>query len=64
METMLSDALKAADAEGVRGKDVTPYLLRALSERSAGETLKANIDLLKNNALVAAKIAAESSKQN
>lgn len=41
----------------VKGKAVTPYLLSELANISQGETLKANIALIKNNALLAAKIA-------
>ena len=57
MERMVADAAAAAEAEGVRGKDVTPYLLDKLGKLTAGKSLKANAALLKNNAAVAARIA-------
>lgn len=57
VETMLLDALKAARDQGVKGKEITPFLLSQLSELSEGRTLKANIALLENNARVAAEIA-------
>jgi len=50
-------ALELADSEGVRGKDVTPFLLRSLTEATKGETLAANVALLRNNVGVASMIA-------
>jgi pseudouridine-5'-phosphate glycosidase len=58
LETMLAEALKAAAQKGIKGKEVTPFLLSQMSERSEGRTLAANIALLENNAKVAAQIAA------
>jgi len=57
LEIILAEALKLADETGVRGKEITPFLLSQMSQRSRGRTLRANIELLKNNAAVAAKIA-------
>ena len=57
LEPMLLEALKAAKDQGVKGKEITPFLLSQLSERSEGSTLKANIALLENNARVASEIA-------
>lgn len=57
VEAMLFEALKSAKEQGVKGKEVTPFLLSQLSERSQGATLKANIALLENNARVASDIA-------
>jgi pseudouridine-5'-phosphate glycosidase len=56
-EAILAEALQRADADGVRGKAVTPFLLSEMSERSGGRTLAANIALLKNNARIAGEIA-------
>ncbi len=58
LESILADALKLAEESGVKGKDVTPFLLSQMSERSGGRTLAANIALLENNARIAALIAA------
>jgi len=55
-------ALYEADKNGIRGKEVTPYLLDKVKEITAGESLAANMALVKNNALLAAKIAVEYSK--
>ena len=57
MEREIDAALGAADRAGVRGSDVTPFLLAQLGEASSGRTLEANIALLRNNARAAAAIA-------
>jgi pseudouridine-5'-phosphate glycosidase len=57
LEPMLLESLKAAKDGGVKGKEITPFLLSQLSDRSEGRTLKANIALLENNARVATEIA-------
>ena len=57
LESILTHALRLADEKGIRGKDITPFLLAQMSERSGGRTLVANIALLENNARVAAQIA-------
>lgn len=44
-------------AEGVRGKAVTPFLLASLAEETDGRSLEANLDLLEDNARVAAEVA-------
>lgn len=56
-ERVLADALRDAKRLSITGRDVTPFLLSQMSERSGGATLKANIALLENNARVAAEIA-------
>ncbi len=50
-------ALKLAQAEKVSGKEVTPFLLKKVSELTEGDSLRANLGLLLNNAAVAAQIA-------
>ncbi len=57
VEPVLRTALQQAEAQGVRGKDVTPFLLARLAELTGGDTLRANLALLRNNARVAAEIA-------
>jgi pseudouridylate synthase len=57
VEPALRAALQQAEAEGIHGQQVTPYLLSRLSELSGGGTLRANLALLRNNARVAAEIA-------
>jgi pseudouridine-5'-phosphate glycosidase len=57
IERFIEEALGEADAQGVRGKDVTPFLLARLVEKTGGRSLRANIALVKNNARVGAQIA-------
>lgn len=64
LEAILADALKLADEQEINGKEITPFLLSQMSKKSGGKTLTANIELLKNNARVAAKIAVELSAAN
>jgi pseudouridylate synthase len=58
IETALDTAAKA----GVKGKDVTPFLLAKVKELTDGESLESNIALVLNNAGLAARIALEYSK--
>lgn len=59
MNEVIEEAVRAAEKEGVKGKKLTPYLLGRINELTGGKSLKANIELVKNNARVAAKIAYE-----
>ena len=62
LEDLLQESLKLAVEQEIMGKEITPFLLSQLSERSQGETLNANIALLRNNTRVAADIAVELNK--
>jgi len=57
LDKMLAKALTDANNKKIKGKEVTPFLLAAMAEKSEGRTLKANIALLENNARIAADIA-------
>jgi len=57
VEALIRSALSEADTRGVAGKQLTPFLLGELAQRSGGKTLAANVALLENNARVAAEIA-------
>ncbi|MEO0486325.1 MAG: pseudouridine-5'-phosphate glycosidase [Pseudomonadota bacterium] len=54
---LIAQALAEADAAGIAGKDVTPFLLSRLFELTEGASLTANIALVLNNARLAARIA-------
>ncbi|KAI9276925.1 indigoidine synthase A family protein [Phascolomyces articulosus] len=56
-------AITEARSNGISGKDETPFLLKRISELTKGESLAANIALVKNNAKIGAKIAVELSKR-
>ena len=57
VEALIRSALSEADTRGVTGKQLTPFLLGELAQKSGGKTLAANVALLENNARVAAEIA-------
>ncbi|MGJ8545619.1 MAG: pseudouridine-5'-phosphate glycosidase [Sulfitobacter sp.] len=56
---IIAQAQSEADAQGVIGKAVTPFLLGRLFELTEGRSLDANIALVRNNATLAAQIAIE-----
>ena len=57
VEGQVRNAIAAAERDGIRGADLTPYLLRALGEATNYRALDANIALLRANAQVAAQLA-------
>jgi pseudouridine-5'-phosphate glycosidase len=57
LQEVLSEALHEAETKNVAGRELTPFLLSRMSERSGGATLRANIALLEQNARVAAQVA-------
>jgi pseudouridine-5'-phosphate glycosidase len=54
---IINKAILEAAKKGIKGKKLTPYLLSRINDLSEGKSLKANIELIKNNARVGAKIA-------
>ena len=59
VEAALAGALREVAKRKLPGKQVTPFLLAALSDATGGRTRAANLDLLENNARIAARIACE-----
>ena len=57
IEQHILKALEAADQQNIKGKEVTPFILKYIANNTQGESLEANIALIKNNAAVAAQIA-------
>jgi pseudouridine-5'-phosphate glycosidase len=62
-DRVLEIAFKAADAAGIHGKAVTPFLLGFIVEESKGRSLEVNLDLARNNVALAGRIATAWSKQ-
>lgn len=62
IEAHIQQALKVAGEKKIIGKDVTPFLLKYIAEHSKGESLDANIALIKNNAKLGAELAAAYSR--
>jgi pseudouridine-5'-phosphate glycosidase len=56
-DSLLESGLAAADRDGVHGKDVTPYLLDFFHRESHGDSLRANVALVRSNARLAAEVA-------
>jgi pseudouridylate synthase len=56
-DRVLATALAAAAEQGVRGKAITPFLLDRLHRETGGDSLRANIALVKHNAALAGEIA-------
>jgi pseudouridine-5'-phosphate glycosidase len=57
IEGIIQQALQEAVQQHIHGAAMTPFLLSKVSELSGGTSLRANLDLLHNNARVAAQIA-------
>ncbi|MGG6440655.1 pseudouridine-5'-phosphate glycosidase [Saccharococcus caldoxylosilyticus] len=58
INSIIEEALKEAEEKQIAGKAVTPFLLDKIKTLTVGKSLEANIALVKNNAVLAAKIAA------
>lgn len=61
---IIEQALIAAEEQGIAAKEVTPFLLGHILTLTAGASLTANIALVRNNARLAARIAAEIATQS
>jgi pseudouridylate synthase len=59
LNKILDESLGDAERSKINGRDLTPFLLTRMAERSEGATLRANIVLLENNVRVATQIARE-----
>lgn len=58
----IDEAIAQAKAQGIHGKETTPFLLAKVKDLTGGDSLTANIALVKNNAALAAQVAAELAK--
>ncbi|MCT4657319.1 MAG: pseudouridine-5'-phosphate glycosidase [Cohaesibacter sp.] len=58
MESDILEAIDEANRRNVTAKDVTPFVLSRIAELTDGNSLETNIALVKNNAKIAAQIAA------
>ena len=59
----IAEAVAEAEAQGIHGKAITPFLLARIKDLTGGDSLAANIQLVFNNARLAAQIAAALSAQ-
>ncbi len=58
LEEIVTGALAEAQARGVTGRGVTPFLLDRVSAMTGGDSLRANLSLIRNNCRIGAAIAA------
>ncbi len=59
IEEIIVEGIKEMNAQGIKGKKTTPFLLNYVKEKTNGASLKSNIELVLNNARLGAKIAIE-----
>jgi len=57
IDGVIEEAIADMGRRGITGKDTTPFLLAKIAERTGGRSLQANIELVVNNARLAAEIA-------
>ena len=63
IEPIICDALEHSKKKNVKGRDITPFLLQRIKYITRGKSLQANIELIKSNAALAAKIAKKACKK-
>ena len=59
IDHIIDAAVKECDDKGIKGKDITPFLLARIAEVTGGKSLDTNIALVLNNAKLGAQIAVE-----
>ncbi len=59
IEPAILEAIEEAKLKGIHGKPLTPFLLKRLSEITAGESVRANLALIENNVRLAGLLAKE-----
>ena len=57
VDKWIKNSIKKAKENSIEGRDLTPYLIKEVNLLSKNKTLKANIELIVNNALLAGKLA-------
>ncbi len=62
IDAAIEQALKESVEQGIKGKETTPFLLARVVELTGGDSLESNIQLVLNNAKVAAQTAVELAK--
>lgn len=62
IEGVIENAVREANEKGVKGKEITPFLLDKIQKVTGGESLESNIKLVLNNATLASQIAIELAK--
>ena len=62
IDGLIEEAIAEMNERGITGKETTPFLLARIADRTGGKSLEANIELVLNNAKLAAEIAVNYSR--
>lgn len=62
IDKTIDDAIKLAEKENISGKELTPFLLQTLYNKTNGESAKCNIEFVKNNTILGSLVAVELAK--
>ena len=62
INAVIDQAIQEANEKGIKGKNITPFLLDRIQQITGGDSLASNIQLVFNNARVASAIACSLSK--
>lgn len=62
VNSVIEQALEESTRSGIKGKAVTPFLLKKIWEATKGSSLTTNVGFVKNNGVLASQIATEYSK--
>jgi pseudouridylate synthase len=57
VEKAIQEALAEAEALGIQGQAVTPFILKTVATKTKGDSLRSNMALVEENAIVGAEIA-------
>ena len=63
VENAIQDGLIEANTLGITGQNVTPFILKYVADKTHGDSLRSNMSLVENNAIVGAQIAIEVAKK-
>lgn len=56
IEPVIADAIREAEVKNIKGKALTPFLLREVAHHTKGKSIKANLSLIKNNVKLGAEL--------
>ncbi|KAK5576392.1 hypothetical protein RB653_007534 [Dictyostelium firmibasis] len=57
IDRAIKESIEQSIVDGILGKDITPYLLKKVNEKTGGKSLESNIELVKNNARIGSQIS-------
>ncbi|KAM9972205.1 hypothetical protein ACTFIW_003564 [Dictyostelium discoideum] len=57
IDRAIKESIEQSKVDGILGKDITPYLLKKVNEKTGGKSLQSNIELVKNNARIGSQIS-------